>query len=376
MNTSDEATDLAVNITGNASSVGIGDTVRLVISLSNLGPNACDAKLNYKIPVGLKLLSSQGPGAYDEVTGVWNAGLLLVNDTVSLDLVLQATNIGYFVNMVSVYGDLTSTHAVAAKPIVKVFNGKWRSTAAMSDSNGGNNKASFSLDVRSPTYQTPSHEYKWPYLPDPTPTPTPQPDNEPQPTPQPDLEPPSYTPDTQLQWDTYTVRDSVSKGKAEVNQWNMTVKEDSEQSYIDVPMWAWGLIAAATAIGAYLTVTSKGEYLKTTIIGQINSLIATIIASSWFGSLKNLVTETLNKFVQKLVFDPSSTPGYSFNILSYVLTMAYPDLLGIIGTGFTVLSILAPIIGAADFAFALSILSAGIAVYGIYNVLKDIIYNK
>ena len=367
MNLTDEATDLAVSITGNASSVGIGDTVHLVISLSNLGPKSCDAKLNYKIPVGLKLLSSQGPGVYDSVSGVWNAGLLLVNDTVSLDLVLQATNIGYFVNIVSVYGDLTSTHASVFKPIVKVFNGKWKSTAAMSDSNNGNNKASFSFDVRSPTYQTPSHEYKWP---DGVPKPDKQPDK------QPDLEPPSYTPDTQLQWDTYTVRDSVSKGKAEVNQWNMTVKEDSEQSYIDVPMWAWGLIAAATAIGAYLTVTSKGEYLKTTIIGQINSLIATIIASSWFGSLKNLVTETLNKFVQKLVFDPSSTPGYSFNILSYVLTMAYPDLLGIIGTGFTVLSILAPIIGAADFAFALSILSAGIAVYGIYNVLKDIIYNK
>jgi hypothetical protein len=339
-----------------------------------------NAKLNYKIPVGLKLLSSQGPGVYDPVSGVWDAGLLLVNDSVSLDLVLQATNIGYFVNIVSVYGDLTSTHASVVRPIVKVFNGKWKSSAAMSDSNGGNNKASFSLNVRSPTDQTPSHEYKWPDVPDPTPTPqpspTPKPDQDPQPTPQPDIEPPSYTPDTQLQWDTYTVRDSVSKGKAEVNQWNMTVKEDSEQSYIDVPIWAWALIAAATAIGVYLTVTSKGEYLKTTIIGQINSLIATIIASSWFGSLKNLVRETLNKFVQKLVFDPSSTPGYSFNILSYVLTMAYPDLLGIIGTGFTVLSILAPIIGAADFAFALSIVSAGIAGYGIYNVLKDIIYNK
>ncbi|MDP3566408.1 DUF11 domain-containing protein, partial [Sediminibacterium sp.] len=127
MNTTSEATDLAVNITGNATSLGIGDTVHLVISLSNLGPKQCDAKLNYKIPVGLKLLSSQGPGTYDEVSGVWNAGFLLVNDSVSLDLVFQATNIGYFVNIVTVYGDLTSTHARAAIPIVKVFNGKWRS---------------------------------------------------------------------------------------------------------------------------------------------------------------------------------------------------------------------------------------------------------
>ncbi|MDP3484283.1 MAG: hypothetical protein Q8S06_02070, partial [Methanobacteriaceae archaeon] len=87
LNTTDEATDLAVNITGNASSLGIGDTVHLIISLSNLGPNPSNAKLNYKIPVGLKLLSSQGPGAYDAVSGVWSAGVLLVNDSVSLDLV-------------------------------------------------------------------------------------------------------------------------------------------------------------------------------------------------------------------------------------------------------------------------------------------------
>ncbi|MDZ4169557.1 MAG: hypothetical protein U1E26_07865, partial [Coriobacteriia bacterium] len=149
----------------------------------------------------------------DVASGVWNAGLLLVNDSVSLDLVLQAMNIGYFVNMVSVYGDLTSTHAVPAKPIVKVFNGKWRSTAAMSDSNSGNNKASFSFDVRSPTDQTPSHEYKWPGLPDPTPTPqptpTPKPDKEPQPQPTPKPKyPPKPTPSNdQLPRDIASVRD-------------------------------------------------------------------------------------------------------------------------------------------------------------------------
>ena len=33
-----EATDLAVSIRGNASILGIGDTVHLVIGLSNLGP--------------------------------------------------------------------------------------------------------------------------------------------------------------------------------------------------------------------------------------------------------------------------------------------------------------------------------------------------
>ncbi|MDO8870257.1 MAG: DUF11 domain-containing protein [Methanobacteriaceae archaeon] len=106
MNTTSEATDLAVSITGNASSVGIGDTVHLIISLSNLGPKSCDAKLNYKIPVGLKLLSSQGPGVYDVASGVWSAGLLLVNDTISLDLVLQVGMVGCFNHVVDVFDSL------------------------------------------------------------------------------------------------------------------------------------------------------------------------------------------------------------------------------------------------------------------------------
>jgi hypothetical protein len=106
LNITSEATDLAVNITGNASSVDIGDTVHLVISLSNLGPRVCDAKLNYKIPVGLKLLSSQGPGVYDSVSGVWNAGVLLVNDSVSLDLVLQVLGAGVYSHVVDVFDSL------------------------------------------------------------------------------------------------------------------------------------------------------------------------------------------------------------------------------------------------------------------------------
>ncbi len=383
LNVTSEATDLGVSITGNANSVDIGDTVHLIISLSNLGPKQCDAKLNYKIPVGLKLLSSQGPGAYDEVTGVWNAGLLLVNDSVSLDLVLQATNIGYFVNMVSVYGDLTSTHAHAAKPIVKVFNGKWRSTAAMSDSNNRNNKASFSFDVRSPTYQTPSHEYKWPYLPDPTPNPNPtpqpqpQPDKEPQPTPKP-KDPPKPTPSNdQLPRDIASVRDITGGVKdAKIADWTLNPFNDDTDmnaSHVDVPDWAWALILGATVAGVLATATTAPEYIRTVILGQISALTTSIISASWFTSVKNLLPGSLRSFVKNMVLNPASTPGYSFNILSYVLTMAAPDLLGIIGTGFTMLSILAPIIGETNFAVALSIAATTITVYGIYNLLKEFI---
>ncbi|MDO8870259.1 MAG: hypothetical protein Q7V10_05855 [Methanobacteriaceae archaeon] len=343
LNVTDEATDLAVSITGNASSVGIGDTVHLVISLSNLGPKACDAKLNYKIPVGLKLLSSQGPGAYDEVSGVWNAGLLLVNDTISLDLVLQATNIGYFVNIVSVYGDLTSTHAHAAKPIVKVFNGKWKSTAAMSDSNGGNNKASFSFDVKSPTYQTPSHEYKWPHLPDPTPTPqpqptpTPKPDKEPQPQPTPKpKDPPKPTPSNdQLPRDIASVRDITGGVKdAKIADWTLDPfndDNDTEASHVDVPDWAWALILGGAIIGCVLTITPAGtaasEYIQTIKLGILEALASLWIYSSYLGnSIKefiiNAMTPVFIKYgnfitpnLQEMLFTPITGIG-PMNIIS------------------------------------------------------------
>ena len=252
LNITSEATDLAVNITGNATSLGIGDTVHLIISLSNLGPKQCDAKLNYKIPVGLKLLSSQGPGVYDSVSGVWDAGLLLVNDTVSLDLVLQATNIGYFVNLVSVYGDLTSTHAHAAIPIVKVFNGKWRSTAAMGDSNSGNNQASYSFDVKSPNGPGSSFDYKWPNdvppAPQPDPKPRPDPTPDPDPKPKPPWDPQPSINNDQLPRDIKSVRDIVSGVKdAELANWNMTLKQP-EPTKVELNEWESLMIKSGVEI--------------------------------------------------------------------------------------------------------------------------------
>ncbi len=267
-----------------------------------------NAKLNYKIPVGLKLLSSQGPGAYDEVSGVWGAGLLLVNDSVSLDLVLQATNIGYFVNMVSVYGDLTSTHASVFKPIVKVFNGKWKSTAAMSDSNGGNNKASFSFDVKYPTYQTPSHEYKWPDLPDPTPTPqptpTPKPDKEPQPTPKP-KDPPKPTPSNdQFPRDIASVRDITGGLEgAKIANWNMTIKQP-EPTYDEdgSPIWVYVLaILGLVAVLAYNYGSVISEYLTTLWTGILNALTLASFYLSYLGaSLEDWIVSAGSKlFIER-----------------------------------------------------------------------------
>jgi hypothetical protein len=273
---------------GNASSVGIGDTVHLVIGLSNLGPKSCDAKLNYKIPVGLKLLSSQGPGVYDSVSGVWNAGVLLVNDSVSLDLVLQAVNTGYFVNLVSVYGDLTSTHAHAVIPVVKVFNGKWRSSAAMGDSNSGNNRASFSLDVKSPTDSnpTPDYDYKWPDdVPDPTPDPIPDPQPRPDPTPDPKPKPP-WDPqpsidNDQLPRDIKSVRDIVSGVKdAKLANWNMTL--DSPIDKNELLSYAIDIAAELIYIGAMVGTPGSGEYLQQVKNGMMEAGAALKMAANYF----------------------------------------------------------------------------------------------
>ncbi|MDP2836284.1 MAG: DUF11 domain-containing protein [Methanobacteriaceae archaeon] len=345
-----DATDLAVSIMGNASSVGIGDTVHLIISLSNLGPKSCDAKLNYKIPVGLKLLSSQGPGVYDVASGVWDVGLLSVSDSVSLDLVLQAVNIGYFVNMVSVYGDLTSTHASVFKPIVKVFNGKWRSTAAMSDSNNRNNKASFSFDVKYPNYQTPSHEYKWPDVPDPTPnpqpTPTPKPDQEPQPTPQPDIEPPWDPQPTvsndQLPRDIRSIRDVVSGVKdAKIADWNPDLGKPKDENadnmeYLSV---LTDLVIDVIFLGSMATTPGSGEYLQQVKNGIVETGNALKMAASYFSKdpkyafriLKDSLrgvgqTESQIKFLDDLskrVF--ALDPNIAQEALKRVLCIIFPN---------------------------------------------------
>jgi hypothetical protein len=283
LNTTSGATDLAVNITGNASSVGMGDTVHLVIGLSNLGPNPSNASLVYKIPVGLKLLSSQGPGVYDAVSGVWNAGLLLVNDSVSLDLVLQAVNIGYFVNLVSVYGDLTSTHASAVIPVVKVFNGLWRSTAAMGDSNSGNNVASYIVEVRSVNAPSiDSFDYNWP---DDVP-PVPNSPNEPQ-SPQDPQKPqdppkPSKPSNDQLPRDINSVRDIVSGVEgAKIADWNLKLAQPAPDDWetlsntFDVAM---GLLYLSNLLRG----PGANEYLQEVKNGMANAMSGIKMASEYF----------------------------------------------------------------------------------------------
>jgi uncharacterized repeat protein (TIGR01451 family) len=106
LDSSAATTDLGVGITGDKSSLNIGDTVKLTINAFNNGLNPANVKVNYKIPFGLKLLSSQGTGTYDSNTGIWDIGVLPAGENATIELTLQVNNAGSLVNTATVYSNL------------------------------------------------------------------------------------------------------------------------------------------------------------------------------------------------------------------------------------------------------------------------------
>jgi hypothetical protein len=209
VNTLDSAaltTDLGVSITGNKSSLNVGGTVKLTVKAFNNGPNGASVEVNYKIPIGLKLLSSQGAGTYDPETGVWSVGILPAGGNVTLELTLQANNAGAIVNTATVYSDLP-------------------------DLNPLNNQAGFNLVTNAPNVEDiPEDELNglpYTFPPDikpptpPTPPPGPTPPDTPPVPPTPPLPPspptppgpglgPSNPPKTQLDRDIDYVRKRVA----------------------------------------------------------------------------------------------------------------------------------------------------------------------
>ncbi len=100
-------TDLGVTITGNKNTLNLGDTVKLAVTAFNNGPTpSASVKVNYKIPLGLKLLSYNGAGTYDSSTGIWSVGTLPVGGDATMELILQSNNAGSIVNTATVYSDL------------------------------------------------------------------------------------------------------------------------------------------------------------------------------------------------------------------------------------------------------------------------------
>jgi len=102
----ESATDLAVSMDGDKDVLNLGDNVKLTITAFNKGPRSADVKVDYQIPSALKLLSSNGAGVYDTVSGVWDVGILPAGGFVSLELFMQSVVWGFASNVVTVYSNL------------------------------------------------------------------------------------------------------------------------------------------------------------------------------------------------------------------------------------------------------------------------------
>ncbi|MEN4017177.1 MAG: DUF11 domain-containing protein [Methanobacterium sp.] len=307
------ATDLGVTITGNKNTLNLGDTVKLAVTAFNNGPNSANVKVDYKIPFGLKLLSYNGEGTYDSSTGIWSVGILPAGSNASMELTLQANNTGYFVNLVSVYGDLALFSTKSLSGVVRAFSVK---AASVGDLNPGNNQASYDITSIDPvqTADTNTFTYDFPPV---TPPTQPQPPNNP-PTPPgpipPEPQPPGPTPPnnplhptSQLGRDIAGVRNAISQGtlkdamnKSVLPEWNLTQDNEPEEPEEDPPLWFYAIIIIGALIGAALVITPAGEYLQRIINGILAALSSAWVYLSYLGySLKKFLENAILRiFIQ------------------------------------------------------------------------------
>lgn len=341
--------------------------------------------MNYKIPYGLKLLSSQGNGTYDSTTGIWSVGVLLVGGNVTIELTLQANNAGHFVNLVSIYGELSSLSAKSlSSGMFKAFLVK--AASSVGDSNPNNNQASYDLTSNNPgrTSDGNTLNYNFPPVTPPS-TPPAQPPNAPPtppgPTP-PGPQPPGPTPPNnplqptnQLGRDITGVRDAVGSGNMNkpLPEWNLgSDKPKEEINKEDPPLWLVGLILGGALLGTALIITPAGEYLKSVVMGQLESLSSMITASRWFTGAESLLKtlgEHLFRFANNIAFDSASREGFWFNIFGYLVTLASPDIFGILGT-------FCGIMGIALDADVFALTGAILTIYGFYNLVKKYIFGE
>ncbi|MEN4017982.1 MAG: hypothetical protein PQ975_05390 [Methanobacterium sp.] len=188
-----------------------------------------------------------GGGTYDSNTGIWSVGILPAGGDATMELILQANNAGYFVNLVSVYGDLvlfsTKSLSSAPKGVVKAWSVK--AASSMPDSNPGNNQASYDITSIDPeqTADTNTFTYDFPPVTPPTqPQPPNNPPTPPGPTP-PEPQPPGPTPPNnplhptgQLGRDIAGVRNAVSSGSTDDNipEWNPGQDNTNSNSNSDI----------------------------------------------------------------------------------------------------------------------------------------------
>jgi len=293
----DSATDLAVSIIGDKNVLNLGENIKLTINAQNNGPFSADVKVDYKIPFGLKLLSSNGSGIYDPINGVWNVGILPAGTTVTLDLILQATHAGYIVNIASVYGSM-SFYGInglnsGSLRIFAVYTGGFvRTVASMSDPDPSNNQANYGISSQDPT--VPPDKSEMIIVPGtfpdvvPCPAEPPSPPNLPGPGSDDSSQLNPFKPQGQLARDIVGVREAVSSGepKKPVPSFVLPL-ENSENRDKDgeIPLWVY-VMAILGFIGAFLAYrysSALSEYLMTVWTGILNALSALWFYLTYYG---------------------------------------------------------------------------------------------
>lgn len=293
--------DLGVTVTGDKSSLNIGDTVKLTINVFNNGPNSANVRVNYKISFGLKLLSSQGQGTYDSGSNVWNAGVLSTGSNSTLELTLQAVNEGYFVNIFSVYGDLLMTWGLSTIGMVHAW-----ASSGFYDPNSANNQANYNFNSNTPFNPADNSNnipYEFPQDIQPPTPPEPKPPNHETPKP-PDYGP--LYPNDQLQRDITGVRDAVSRGelnKSVLPEWNLTINPDDLT--LDEKDSFWLKLAGELVLGA-ATAVIPNEYIQGVNDAILNSLRGIETVTRYFGLGKQVktISDAFTR-VNKVVSNPA-----------------------------------------------------------------------
>ncbi|MGF7117394.1 hypothetical protein [Methanobacterium oryzae] len=282
------AADLGVTITGDKNSLNLGEKVKLTITAFNDGPKSANVKVNYRIPFGLKLLSSQGQGVYDPGTGVWSVGILNKEGNATVELVLQAVNDGYFVNIVNVYGDLASIKTFNSKTNVRSLS--VNAASETYDPDTGNNQAKFNFNSINPSapgdngnnyYYEFSRDVQPPDDPKVPPTqPEPQPPTPPKPPEKPDYGP--LYPNDQLNRDVAAVRDALNRGEVRkpLPEWNLTLEEKIDEWETFSMML--DIAGELLFIGSISSTPGSGEYLQQVKSGMLEAMDSLKMATRYF----------------------------------------------------------------------------------------------
>lgn len=326
--------DLGVTVTGDKNTLNIGDTVKLTIHAVNNGPNSVNVRVNYKIPFGLKLLSSQGQGTYDSSSNVWNAGTLSTGGNSTLELTLQAVNDGYFVNIFNVYGDLPVTYGVSTRSgMVRAW-----ASSGFYDPNPTNNQGSYGLNSNTPS--NPSNSNSIPYEFPPTiqlPTPSENPIIPPE------VEPPDYGPlypKDQLSRDIAGLRDAVSRGelnKSVLPEWagNPSGENVNNSEYLSILA---DVAIDIVFLGAMATTPGSGEYLQQVKNGMVEAMDSLKMAINYFTKnpryafriLKDSFQQASNGFIDRTFMESLSKktfpldPNIAQEGLKIVLCNVFP----------------------------------------------------